>query len=37
MGEGATIAIVAVVGFFGTVIVAFFSFKYAVKCMGGRG
>jgi hypothetical protein len=37
MGEGATIAIVAVVGFFGTVIVFFCGFKYAVKCIGGRG
>jgi hypothetical protein len=37
MGEGATIAIMAVVGSLGTVIVFFCGFKYAVKCMGGGG
>jgi hypothetical protein len=34
MSEGATIAIVAVVGFIGTVVVFFCGFRYATKCMG---
>jgi hypothetical protein len=34
MSEGTTTAIVAVVGFIGTVIVFFCGFRYATRCMG---